>query len=258
MPVDNLHLYINTPYLKESTQQMFDMYKEVDRLTHLVHLQIIIRHTSPHYHLYILSGVALPNLGSLTIQENEFKSSFLTQLRMILNAPRLRNLTLDSVQAQSILHRDTLQQITELNIDLNTNHLYTYHNILTACPFLDECSIGIQWPMLRILENTPENKIMIACLTILSIEVTPLMLSLLDTICTPALQVLNIAIHLGSNIKADRLIPFICKCLAIVHIDVTGVDVMEEQNNFEHKIRLIHPDVFIFWKNAKRILCIIY
>lgn len=258
MPMDNLDLHINTPYLTESTEQIYNLYKEVDRSSRLVHLQIHIRHTFPHYHLAILSGIELPNLGSLTIRENEFKSSFPNQLRVTLKAPRLQTLTLDSAQPRSIPHRDTLQHITKLNMDLHTNHLYTYHNILTACPLLAECSIAIRQPILRIVENTPENTITLSHLTTLSIEVTPPMLSLLDIMCTPGLQVLNISMHLGSKVKADSLLPFISKSPTLVHIDLTGINVMEDEKQFEHNIRSIHPDVFIDWKNAKRIPRIIY
>lgn len=258
MPIDNLHLYVNTPYSLESSEQVFNLYNVLDTSTRLVQLQIIIRHSFPQHHLHVLTGIELPNLGSLTIRESELMGSFSTRLPMVLRAPRLQELTLDSVLPRTILHRDTLRQITKLNMDINTDHLHTYHDALNACTQLMECSIAISQKIRRRVPNTPDNVITLPCLIRLSIELNPAMVSLLSNVDAPALHELNISICLGAQVKAVSLMPFICTCVAIQHIALKGVNVTKEQEMFERDIRSTHPDVFVTWKDAEKIPRIIY
>lgn len=165
---------------------------------------------------------------------------------------------LDLVLPRTILHYDTLRQITQLNIDVNTNHLHTYHDVLNACPQLIECCITTSQKIRSRIPNRPKNMITLPCLIYLSIKLNAAMVLLLSNVDAPALQVLNVSICLGAQVKAMSLIPFICKCVTIEHIAFKGVNVTKEQEKFEHDIRSTHPDVFITWKDAKKIQRIIY
>jgi len=224
-----------------------------------VKLHIVIRHTFPQYHLHVLSGITMPNLESFAITEQSgFKSSFLANVQLTLNAPRLTELTLNSAHVRTIPHPQTLQQITKLKIEIITYHLSTYHNILKACPLLTDCSIAISQKIKDMVWNAGQLAVTLSHLKILSIEANLAMVALLFKIDAPALQILNISVPLDSKVKASSLLPFIQRSPNVGHIVAIGVHVTKERENFEHEIKFTHPDIVIIWKETKKIQRIIY
>jgi hypothetical protein len=252
MHMDNLSLNINNAYFIGSHPDLHFLYQILDNSTRLRKLDITIRHTYPQFHLQSLSQINLPMLESLSITESEFKNNFPTHTRS-LRTPRLTELNLNSVQPRTILHDDTLRQITKLRVDLNTQHLSIYHNLLKACPLLTDCTIAINYKIKDTIPEEPENIITLSHLITLSIEMNPPAPMLLSHIHAPALETLKVTLPPRRDTTARALIPFIRNTPSILQFIAAGFNVTREQKNFDHDIKFSHPNLSTSWINTNKI-----